>query len=95
MVVRLLVFTTMHMAHYSYKTQGTCSRMIDIEVDDAGVITGLNFTGGCNGNLKGICALAKGHKAADVKALLGGITCGGKMTSCPDQLAKALEDMGY
>lgn len=88
-------FTTKHMAHYSYKTQGTCSRMIDIEVDDAGVITGLNFTGGCNGNLKGICALAKGHKAADVKALLGGITCGGKMTSCPDQLAKALEDMGY
>ena len=72
MVVRLLVFTTKHMAHYS-----------------------LNFTGGCNGNLKGICALAKGHKAADVKALLGGITCGGKMTSCPDQLAKALEDMGY
>lgn len=83
------------MTHYCYKTEGTCSQMIDIEVNEDGIITDLHFTGGCNGNLKGICALAKGHTAAEVKALLGGITCGSKMTSCPDQLARALTEMGF
>lgn len=82
------------MKHYTYKTQGTCSKSIDIEVSDEGVIGDVAFTGGCNGNLKGICALIKGKKAAEVKATLGGILCGNKSTSCPDQLAKALDEMG-
>ena len=77
-----------------YKTKGTCSTMIDVELKD-GVIDSVKFTGGCNGNLKGICALCIGKKATDVKQTLKGITCGGKMTSCPDQLATALGEMGY
>ena len=77
-----------------YKTKGTCSTMIDVELKD-GVIDSVKFTGGCNGNLKGICALCIGKKASDVKQTLKGITCGGKMTSCPDQLATALGEMGY
>lgn len=76
-----------------YKTQGTCSQFIGIVLDDDGRIADVQFTGGCNGNLKGICSLVKGQKAADVKARLEGITCGAKPTSCPDQLAKALSEM--
>ena len=51
--------------------------------------------GGCHGNLQGICALIRGMKAEDVKARLQGIRCGAKPTSCPDQLATALEEMGF
>ena len=83
------------MNHLEYTTCGTCSRLITIDVDDEGVIRNLSFVGGCNGNLKGICALAIGKKAADVKNTLKGITCGMKPTSCPDQLAVALGQMGY
>lgn len=75
-----------------YKTQGTCSTEIDIELKD-GVIESVQFTGGCNGNLKGICSLVKGMKPEDVIARCKGIKCGFKPTSCPDQLAKALESM--
>lgn len=89
-----LFFYVIIMAHYTYKTHGTCSQLIDMDVDDNGVITDLHFTGGCNGNLKGICALVKGRKASEVKAQLKGITCGSKQTSCPDQLARAIEEMG-
>ena len=72
------------MKHYSYITQGTCSRQIDIDVDDNGCVQNVSFMGGCHGNLQGICALIRGMKAEDVKA-----------TSCPDQLATALEEMGF
>lgn len=82
------------MKQYSYTTHGTCSKTIDICVDDSGRIADVKFLGGCNGNLKGICALVNGRKAAEVKATLAGITCKDKPTSCPDQLAKALEEMG-
>lgn len=82
------------MRHYSYTTSGTCSRQIDIAVDDNGTIADVRFTGGCNGNLKGICALVRGSQAAEVKNRLRGIVCGTKPTSCPDQLARALEEMG-
>ena len=72
-----------------YMTQGVCSSAIDIELKD-GVIDSVKFTGGCNGNLKGIGALLKGMKVEDVISRLDGITCGIKPTSCPDQIAKAL-----
>lgn len=83
------------MNHLEYTTNGTCSRLITIDVDTEGIIRNLSFMGGCNGNLKGICALCIGKKATDVKQTLKGITCGGKPTSCPDQLAEALGRMGY
>ena len=73
-----------------YKTKGTCSTMIDVELKD-GVIDSVKFTGGCNGNTKGICKLVTGMKAEDVIATLKGTKCGMKNTSCPDQLAIALE----
>ena len=75
-----------------YKTQGTCSSAIDIEVEN-GIITSVAFTGGCNGNLKGISSLVKGMKVEDAIERLKGITCGFKSTSCPDQLARALESL--
>ena len=83
------------MNHLEYTTRGTCSRLINIDVDSDGIIRNLSFVGGCNGNLQGICALAIGKKASEIKKVLKGITCGTKPTSCPDQLATALEEMGY
>lgn len=73
-----------------YMTKGTCSRSIDFDLDN-GVVRNIRFTGGCNGNLKGISALVDGMKAEDAISKLKGITCGMKNTSCPDQLSKALE----
>ncbi|MDY3657613.1 MAG: TIGR03905 family TSCPD domain-containing protein [Lachnospiraceae bacterium] len=75
-----------------YKTKGTCSTMIDVELKD-GVIDSVKFTGGCNGNLQGISALVKGMKPEEAINRLKGIRCGFKSTSCPDQLAHALEEM--
>lgn len=75
-----------------YQTSGTCSSAIDIEVED-GIIKSVSFTGGCNGNLQGICSLVKGMKVEDVIEKLQGIRCGFKSTSCPDQLARALKSM--
>ena len=76
--------------HYTYTPKGVCSRQIDLDIED-GVITALSFVGGCNGNLKGVSALAVGRKATDVISTLRGINCNGKGTSCPDQLSYALE----
>lgn len=75
-----------------YKTKGSCSTMIDVELKD-GVIDSVKFTGGCNGNLQGISALVKGMKPEEAINRLKGIRCGFKSTSCPDQLAHALEEM--
>lgn len=75
-----------------YKTKGTCSTMIDVELKD-GVIDSVKFTGGCNGNLQGISALVKGMKPEEAISRLKGIRCGFKPTSCSDQLAHALEEM--
>lgn len=80
------------MKHITYKTQGTCSREIDFEIDDEGIVQNVSFIGGCNGNLQGICSLVTGMKAEVVAEKLRGIQCGNKLTSCPDQLAKALMD---
>ena len=75
-----------------YKTKGSCSTSIDVELKD-GVIDSVKFTGGCNGNLQGISALVKGMKPEEAISRLKGIRCGFKPTSCPDQLAHALEEM--
>ena len=75
-----------------YKTQGVCSSLIDIEMND-NIIESVKFTGGCHGNLQGISALVKGMSAEDAISRLKGIRCGFKNTSCPDQLAKALESI--
>lgn len=74
----------------NYKTQGTCSRQINITVED-GIVMDVEFIGGCNGNLKGISKLVKGMKVEEVIARIEGTTCGFKNTSCPDQLAQALK----
>lgn len=66
--------------------------MINLEVED-NKIKDINFIGGCNGNLKGICSLVKGMDINDVIYKLDGITCGNKCTSCPDQLSKALKSI--
>lgn len=74
---------------YTYKTKGTCSREITFELQD-GIVKNVSFFGGCNGNLQGISKLVEGEKAEDVIKRLEGIKCGFKQTSCPDQLAAAL-----
>ena len=77
-----------------YKTKGTCSTNIHFEVED-GKVKNVSFTGGCNGNLKGIRALVEGMKVEDVIENLEGVRCGRRSTSCPDQLCKAWHEMGY
>ena len=74
-----------------YRTKGTCSSFIDFDLD-GDIIHNVRFTGGCNGNLKGIGSLVEGMRAQDVIDRLEGTTCGFKSTSCPDQLAKALKE---
>lgn len=76
---------------HTYKTRGTCSQLITFDITD-GIISDIKFTGGCNGNLKGIAKLAEGMKAEDVINKVKGIKCGFKSTSCPDQLAAAIEN---
>lgn len=76
--------------HYSYKTSGVCSRMIDIEIEND-TVTSVRFMGGCNGNTKGISKLVEGMKVDEVIERLENIDCGGRGTSCPDQLSKALK----
>lgn len=76
----------------SYKTQGTCSSHINVEVED-GIVTHVQFYGGCNGNLQGLCRLVTGMKVADVIARLEGIRCNHRPTSCPDQLCQALRSL--
>ena len=78
---------------YTYNTHGTCSRQITFDLDDAGNIHNVHFFGGCNGNLKGIAALVEGQPAEQVAETLRGINCNGKGTSCPDQLAKAIDEI--
>jgi len=77
---------------YQYTTQGTCSRLIEFEVEE-GIVRNVRFTGGCHGNLQGIGALVEGMKIEDVISKLDGILCRDKPTSCPDQLARALKSI--
>lgn len=75
---------------YSYRTQGTCSREIYFSIED-GKVKNIRFVGGCDGNLKAISKLCEGMEATKVAQLLRGNTCGFKMTSCGDQLARAID----
>lgn len=75
---------------YTYTPRGVCSRRMTVELSDDGVIENVRIDGGCNGNLQGISRLVQGMKAEEAIARMEGISCGGKPTSCPDQLAKAL-----
>ena len=77
--------------HIEYKTSGTCSRAIIMDVEDD-VITDCKFVGGCAGNTQGVAALVRGMKVDEAIERLGGIKCGFKSTSCPDQLARALAE---
>lgn len=74
----------------TYRTQGVCSKAIEIELD-GDTVKKVKFVGGCAGNTQGVARLAEGQKIDDVIARLEGIKCGFKSTSCPDQLAKALK----
>ena len=76
--------------HIEFKTSGTCSRMVIVDVED-NVITDCKFVGGCAGNTQGVAALVKGMTTDEAIAKIKGIKCGFKTTSCPDQLALALE----
>ena len=76
---------------YSYNTVGTCAQKIIIDIDENEIIKDVQFLGGCNGNLQGISSLVRGMNIDDAISKLKGIKCGMKSTSCPDQLAKALE----
>ena len=73
-----------------YQTKNTCARVIDIQLE-GDVVTGVQFSGGCAGNAQGVGALVKNRHIGEVVELLSGIDCGGKGTSCPDQLARALQ----
>lgn len=75
---------------FTYKTSGVCSRAIEIEVEDDTVISA-KFIGGCNGNTQGISKLVAGMKVDDVIDRLSSISCNGRPSSCPDQLAQALK----
>lgn len=76
---------------YVYKTKGTCSRAIELEIDENGVITHCHFDGGCRGNTEGLARMVIGRKAEEVAENLKGIPCRGD-TSCPDQLSRAIHE---
>lgn len=75
---------------HSCSLKGVCSRKVQFELEE-GIVTHIQFEGGCNGNAQGISALAEGMPAQEIVKRLSGIKCGYKETSCPEQLAKALE----
>ena len=77
--------------HVEYKTSGTCSRAVIVDIED-GVITDCAFVGGCAGNTQGVARLVVGMTAEEAVKKIKGIKCGFKPTSCPDQLAKAIEE---
>lgn len=79
---------------FKYETTGVCAREITVQVDENNrTVQQVDFVGGCNGNLQGISALVKGKRIEEIITLLKGIDCNLKGTSCPDQLARALEDI--
>lgn len=78
------------MESYTYAPRGVCARKIEFDLEE-GKLYNLRFTGGCNGNLKAIGKLLEGQDAANAAAILRGNDCGGRGTSCADQLAQALE----
>ncbi len=79
------------MFHYEYKTHGTCSQVIALDLD-GNVVHNVRFTGGCNGNLKAISILVEGSTVEEIEKKLSGVLCGYKQTSCSDQLSKAVRE---
>ncbi|MCQ4936265.1 MULTISPECIES: TIGR03905 family TSCPD domain-containing protein [Anaerotignum] len=77
--------------HYSYNTKGICATKLEFDVED-GVVKNVSFIGGCDGNHKGLAALAEGMTPDEAAKRLKGISCGMRESSCPDQLAEALEE---
>ncbi|MDD3394645.1 MAG: TIGR03905 family TSCPD domain-containing protein [Anaerotignum sp.] len=77
--------------HYNFNTKGVCAARLEFDVED-GVIKNVAFLGGCEGNHRGLAALAEGMTPDEAVKRLRGITCGTKKSSCPDQLAVALEE---
>lgn len=75
---------------YTFIPRGVCSRKFEFDLSDDGIVSNVVITGGCPGNTVGLARLAEGRKAEDLIWQLGGIPCGNKQTSCPDQFAKAL-----
>ena len=75
---------------YVYKTHGTCSTKIEVELD-GNIVKNVKFTGGCHGNLQGISSLLQGMPVDEAVRRMEGIRCGNKPTSCPDQIAQALK----
>ena len=75
--------------HYTYTTEGVCSRKIDFDINN-NIITNVTFEGGCNGNLKAIGKLVEGMSVDQIEGYLKGNICGNKGTSCADQLARAV-----
>lgn len=75
---------------YSYNTRGVCAVKVDFEVEE-GIVKNVEYTGGCDGNHRGLASLVEGMRVEDVIERLSGITCGRKNSSCPDQLALALK----
>ncbi len=79
------------MDRFQYTTTGVCSRAIDIAVEN-GIVVHVTYHGGCSGNTQGVAALVTGMPVEEAVRRLRGIKCGPKSTSCPDQLAQALEE---
>ena len=77
---------------YTFHPRGVCAQAMRVEVDDQGMIQKLEVVGGCSGNLQGIAALVRGMPAEEAIQRLKGIRCGFKDTSCPDQLARAVQE---
>lgn len=75
---------------FVYKPKGVCSEEIYLDIVD-GIVKSVEFKSGCSGNLQGISKLIEGMKVEEVIIKLSGISCGGKGTSCPDQLSRALQ----
>lgn len=76
---------------YTYKTRGTCSTAITLDLEGE-IVRNVKFTGGCNGNLKAIAKLVEGMTVDQIEQTLSGNTCGPRPTSCADQLAKAVRE---
>lgn len=81
------------MKSLTYQTFGTCSKFINVSIDDDGLVGDVQFIGGCAGNTTGIAQLVRGMRPEDVIKRLEGVRCGYKPTSCPDQLTQALRKL--
>ena len=77
---------------YVFRPRGVCAMQIKFEIDDNGIVHNIRFLGGCGGNTQGVAKLAEGRPAKELISLLEGTDCGGRGTSCPDQLAKAISE---